>query len=204
MLKSSAELYPYRRMVKPASRLGWRMPFCAALAATILSVPLILNINGTDVLYLFLIAPILFIVGVCTFIYAAIRKKLQVALVATTFWAAFAFLFIYSVPLHILAKWLLGSREYKNAVLAQPASNNGDLKHREWDRWGWGGQDTSVFLVFDPMDSLCEAAKSHCGGQLNAIPWVSLVRRMEAHWYIVFFDGYVDESSWQRCKSSRK
>jgi hypothetical protein len=30
----------------------------------------------------------------------------------------------------------------------------------EWDGWGWGGQDFSVFLVFDPADSLSGPAKS--------------------------------------------
>ena len=165
------------------------MPFCAALAAIVLSVPLIVNINGNDALYLFVIAPSLFIIGVGALIYAAIRKKLQVALVVMVFWASFALLFIYSVPIHILTRWLLWSHEYKNEVLAQPASNNGDLKHLEWDGWGWGGQDTSVFLVFDPMDSLSEPAKNRRGGHLNGMPCeVSLVRRMEAHWYIVFFN----------------
>jgi hypothetical protein len=197
------QLYHYPMMIaNPASRLGWRMPFCAVLAAIVLCVPLTVDINGMDALYLFVIAPSLFIIGVCALIYAAVRKKLQVALMVTTFWAAFTVLFIYSVPVHIVAKWLLWSHKYKNEVLAQPLSTNGDLKHLEWDGWGWGGQDISVFLVFDPMDSLREAAKNTRGGRFNGIPCeVSLVRRMEAHWYILFFNYYVDQSSWERCDS---
>ena len=86
-------------------------------------------------------------------------------------------------------------------VLAQPASVNGSLKHIEWDGWGWGGQDFSVFLVFDPADSLSGPARSRQSGKLNGIPCeVSDVRRMDAHWYIVFFDGYVDQSSWDSCQ----
>jgi hypothetical protein len=39
----------------------------------------------------------------------------------------------------------------KRKVLAQPASANGEFRHVEWDGWGWAGQDTTVYLVFDPM-----------------------------------------------------
>lgn len=96
---------------------------------------------------------------------------------------------------------VLWSGRYKDKVLAQPASINGGLKHIEWDGWGWGGQDFSVFLVFDPPDSLSGPAKSRQSGKRNGIPCeVSSVRRMDSHWYIVFFDGYVDQSSWDSCK----
>ena len=57
-------------------------------------------------------------------------------------------------------KWLLYRHGYKAEVLAQP-SKNGELNHIEWDGWGWAGQDTTVYLVFDPTDSLSAAAKSN-------------------------------------------
>jgi len=182
------------------SRLGWRMPFCGALAAVLLFVPLIVSISGTLVFYVFAIAPSLIVTGVCVLIYAAVRKKLQIALMVTIFWVASALLFSCSIPIHIVTKWLLWSREYKNEVLAEPAPKSGDLKHIEWDGWGWGAQDISVFLVFDPEDSLSGPAKNRQSGKLGGIPCqVSFVQRMDSHWYLVFFDFYVDQSSWDRC-----
>jgi hypothetical protein len=71
------------------------------------------------------------------------------------------------------------------------------LKHIEWDGWGWVGQDFSVFLVFDPTDSLSGPAQNHQSGKLNGIPFeVSDVRRLDSHWYLIIFDFHVDQGSW--------
>jgi hypothetical protein len=94
------------------------------------------------------------------------------------------------------ARWLVRSNHYKAEVLAQPETTNGNLKHVEWDGWGWGGQDTTVYLVFDPTDSLSQAARSHQAGKYNGIPCEAfLVRRLESHWYTVQF--YTNQD-WQR------
>jgi hypothetical protein len=86
------------------------------------------------------------------------------------------------------AKWLLRSHDYKAEVLAQPGTTNGELKHVGWDGWGWGGQDTVIYLVFDPTDSLSQAASSHQPGKYSGIPCeVFLVRRLESQWYTVWF-----------------
>jgi hypothetical protein len=85
------------------------------------------------------------------------------------------------------SRWLAKSQDYKSEVLAQPAAI-GELKHIEWDGWGWAGQDTTVYLVFDPTDSLSAAAKSQRPGKFSSLPCeVFLVRRMEDHWYTVQF-----------------
>src|SRR4051794_33808378 len=68
------------------------------------------------------------------------------------------------------ARWLIWSRGYQSAVLAQPDSTNGYLKHLEWDYWGWSGQETEVYVVFDPTDSLFQAASSHQPGKYRGIP----------------------------------
>lgn len=82
-------------------------------------------------------------------------------------------------------RWRGWSRDYKARVLAQPASAGG-LKHTEWDGWGWGGQDTTVYLVFDPSDSLSAAASSRKEGKYDSIPCeVYRIRRLESHWYTV-------------------
>jgi hypothetical protein len=95
------------------------------------------------------------------------------------------------------ARWLVWSRGYKSEVLAQSAPANGELKHIEWDGWGWAGQDTTVFLVFDPTDSLSAAARSHQPGKFSGIPCeVFRVRRLESHWYTAQF--YTNEY-WDQC-----
>ena len=86
------------------------------------------------------------------------------------------------------ARWLVRSHRYKAEVLALPDSTNGELKHVDWDGWGWGGQDTTVYLVFDPTDSLSQAASTHQPGKYNGIPCeVFRVRWLEHHWYTVQF-----------------
>ena len=182
------------------SLLGWRMLKYAILAPILVLLPLLVSPNA-DALYLFVIMPGVLFIGICLLIYAGIRKKLPIALMVATFWAVSALLFAYNIQIRTYTRWFLWSSRYKNKVLAQPASLNGSLKHIEWDGWGWGGQDFSVFLVFDPADSLSGPAKSRQSGKLNGIPReVSSVRRMDSHWYIVFFDQYVDQSSWDSCK----
>ena len=176
--------------------LGWRTLGYAALAPVLVLLPLLISPN-TDALYLFVVMPGVFLIGICLLIYAAIRKKLPIVLMVATFWAVSVLLFVYNFQIRTFTRWSLWSGRYKNKVLAQPASVNGSLRHIEWDGWGWGGQDFSVFLVFDPADSLSGPARSHQPGKLNGIPCeFSDVRRMDSQWYIVFFHGYVDQSSW--------
>ena len=93
---------------------------------------------------------------------------------------------IYSI--RTAAKWLMWSRRYKNEVLAQSGRKAGELKHMEWDGWGWAGQDTTVYLVFDPTDSLSAAATSHAAGKFAGIPCeAAQVHQLESHWYSVQF-----------------
>jgi hypothetical protein len=58
------------------------------------------------------------------------------------------------------ARWFARSHRYKAEVLAQP-SVNGQLKHVDWDgRGGVAVGDWTVYLVFDPTDSLSVASCS--------------------------------------------
>jgi hypothetical protein len=126
------------------------------------------------------------------------RKRIVVAVGLTLF---LVFVLAASVALHPMfgylspinrARWLVWSRSYKAEVLRQPNSANEELKHTEWDGWGWAGMDTTVYLVFDPTDLLSRAATSHQPGKYNGLPCeVFLVRRLERHWYTVQF--YTDE-----------
>lgn len=93
-------------------------------------------------------------------------------------------------------KWWVRSQRYKAEVLAQPPTV-GELKHIEWDGWGWAGQDTTVYLVFDPNDSLLTAARNHAHGKFKGIPCeVAGVSQLDTHWYAVQF--YTNEFWGQR------
>jgi len=95
------------------------------------------------------------------------------------------------------AKWLLRSGKYKREVLAQPTGPTRDLKHIEWDGWGWGGNDTTVYLVFDSENALAHAAKIGSASKYPGIPCeVYRVRRLESQWYTVQF---YTESDWNNC-----
>src|SRR4051812_46503925 len=80
-------------------------------------------------------------------------------------------------------RWLASSHRYKAEVMAQPAPPDGELRHIQWDGWGWGGQTTTVYLVFDPTDSLSAAASSRSSGKFKGMPCeVVGVHRLETHW----------------------
>src|SRR5206468_9766209 len=95
-------------------------------------------------------------------------------------------------------RWLLWSHRFKAEVLAQPAPIHGELRHVEWEATGFAGvANNTVYLVFDPTDSLAVAAKNHSPGKFSGMPCeVTRVLRLESHWYSVAF--YTDEEWGQR------
>jgi hypothetical protein len=193
-----------------ARRLGWGLPLYTAIVEFAIFVPIAFSNPDTSFfLNIFVMAPILLLVSltlIVLLIRAAVgygrRQFLPVLAALDILWAIPASLFFYDrehpVALRETARWFAWSHEYKDEVLAQPTSSSGDLKHIEWDGWGFPGPgDTTVFLVFDPTDSLSTAAKSHQSGKFNGIPCkVFLVRRLESHWYDVLF--FTDET-WDQC-----
>ena len=163
-------------------------PYLYSICAAIFVFIPLLIVSTLDVLYLFIIVPVLLIIGLCVLIYAAVRRNLRIAVAVAVFWTTSALLFIYPSEVRSPIKWLLRSSEYKKQVLVQPNPPNGDFKHIEWDGWGWGGENTTIYLVFDPTDSLVAAVKSHQPGKFSGIPCkVPWVRRMQSHWYTVKF-----------------
>jgi hypothetical protein len=96
-----------------------------------------------------------------------------------------------SYTIRTAVRWAERSERYKSEVLALPKVT-GELKHIEWDGWGWAGQDTTVYLVFDPADSLSNAARNQQAGKFDGIPCeVPVVKQLEKNWYLVQF--YTDE-----------
>jgi hypothetical protein len=110
------------------------------------------------------------------------------------------FLYLYErrhpAAIRETAKWIVSSDKYK-AEVAEKASANGELRHIEWDFSGPSFASTTVYLVFDPSDSLIATAKSHQPGKFGGLPCkVYEVRRLESRWYaVVFYQG----QDWDQC-----
>ncbi len=188
-----------------ASRLRWRLPYYAAIVAFVIYAPIAMC--GEDAFILvsvFVVAPILFIISavlIIAMIRASLRDRppqiLPVLAMLIIIWAIPMSLFLYerSHPFELrdTVRWLAHSRKYKSEVLAQPTTAKGDLKHIDWDGSGFGGvANNTVFLVFDPEDSLSTASKSRQPRKINGVACeVRSVRRLESHWYAVLF--YTDE-----------
>lgn len=87
--------------------------------------------------------------------------------------------------------WLLGSGQYKRAVLSSPHSPD-QLLHTEWSGDGWGGApvgDWMGYVVYDPSDSLPRTNKNEPSRRINGVPCdVVAVRRLEKSWYSVVTD----------------
>jgi hypothetical protein len=202
--RCSANHYEDTRMAEKtadASPFNWGLPLRAALVAFVVSISIAVCQADTALfLHLFFVA-ILIVFSVALLVYTVFakghRKRLAVLSTLATVWvvSASVTLFAYRVHIRTTARWLVWSHNYKDRVLAQQASANGEFRHVEWD--GWGGQDTTVYLVFDPRDSLSSAASVHQSGKFEGIPCeVPEVSRLESHWYAVVF--YTNQD-WDRC-----
>jgi hypothetical protein len=96
-----------------------------------------------------------------------------------------------SSTIRTAVRWPVRAERYKSEVLAQPRVT-GEFKHVEWDGWGWASQDTTVYLIFDPTDSLSTPARNQQPGKFDGIPCeVFVVKELERNWYLVQF--YTDE-----------
>ncbi len=104
-------------------------------------------------------------------------------------------MFPYPAPINY-ARWLIWSRSYKAEVLAGSDPANGELRHIEWDGWGWAGMDTTVYLVFDPTNSLSRATGPSPGKHAGIPCEIDRVKRLEDKWYTVQF--YTDYD-WKAC-----
>jgi hypothetical protein len=179
-----------------ANRFNWRLPLYAAVGAVIVFLPFVIYAYDIgELLYLLIAVPIVSLVLLIVFVVK--KRRLAVLAMLVVYWAVTLVLVRNSLDLRSTVRWLLWSRNYKAAVLAQPESPNGELRHIEWDGWGWGGNDTTVYLVYDPADSLSATANSHSSGKFSGLPCeVPRVRRLENHWYTVLF--YTD-TTWGQC-----
>ena len=189
-----------------AKGFSWRASLLAALAAILLyALFYVYPADSSLVLYPIIVAPLLIVASIASLIYAAVkrnRRRLFVLLQAlSVFWVISASLFVYEFrhefEIRDAARWLVSSARFKREVLAQHTATNGELKSIDWDGWGMFSQDTEIYLVFDPSDSLAGPARSHSSGRFGGLPCkVQSVRRLEDHWYSVVF--YTSET-WGNC-----
>jgi hypothetical protein len=174
---------------------NWLLPLYTALATFV--VCLLDALAESDGILYFLLAVLVSVLLFIFLLSAAVARKRRLCLSILSVLMVYSFLSLALLKGHYVirntARWSLWSRQYKAEVLAQSAPPNGELKHIEWDGWGFpGAGDTTVYLVFDPTDNLAAAAKSHHPGKFDGIPCtVPLVSRMQSRWYAALF--YTDQ-----------
>ena len=193
---------------EPVAQSRWRARLFTALSGLVFFVGIeICPADVTFLLYIFTVA-ILLLSSIVLLVGAAIgkncRRYLQQLSILTIFWVVAVGVFIfgrmYPFAIRSEARWLAGPGDYKAVVLAQPSPPNNELKRIEWDGSGFAGvANNTVYLAFDPTDTLSTAAKwGHRPGTFNGIPCeVWRVYRLESHWYAVLF--YTDQT-WDQCK----
>jgi len=183
-------------------RLNWRLPLFVVVGASIALLSMMVYSPYGDLLYRLVIGPL---ICLGLLLAAIIRKKprqrLSILLALVAFLASSAALLKNEGTLRPSIRWQLWSHQYKAELLAQPTPAKSELKHVEWDGWGFVPSGNNVvYLVFDPTDSLAYAAKTRAPGRFNGLPCeVPLVRRLERQWYSVRF--YTDEE-WGQCSYS--
>jgi hypothetical protein len=178
---------------------SWWLPMYGAAGAIILALPQL--IFGNDVGSFLLTIVLAALIGLILLVVAfrkARRHGLAVLAMMCVFLALAWSLNRSSEYLRTTIRWLVHSQSYKTQISSQPIPSDGSLKHIEWDGWGFAGAgDTTVYLVFDPNDSLAPAAKSQSLGKFSGLPCeVYRVRRLESEWYTVQF--YTD-TDWNYC-----
>ena len=195
-------------MIEPtiyAPRSLWRLPLYATIIEVVVFVPLAtLHPDVSLVLDIFVVATLLVIISTVLIVWMIGEARQIPPILATLaiLWVIPVSLFFYNrdhpFELHESVRWLVSSHQYKSQVLAQPASTDGELKHIEWDAAGFAGvANDTVFLVFDPANSLSGAAERRQPGKIGGIPCqFRFVQRLESQWYAVLF--YTDQS-WNQC-----
>jgi hypothetical protein len=166
-------------------RPNWVGLFCFAVAGLLVFIPLqLLESDEASLVFAFVaLVATLILIGLVI----ASRSFVGVAIVAAYIVAALTLVVNGAYPLRENVRWVVFASQAKANVLASHP-RQGQLPHAVWDAWGWAGMDTSVYLVFDPDDSLLAASRLKSPGKPPGIPCaVYGVHHMEPHWYSVHF-----------------
>jgi hypothetical protein len=179
-------------------RFNWRLPLCGVLGGAFVDLPLLIFGNSIVAFSASVVLGAVITSIVVVSFFRTVRLQTVAAFsMAVAFGASSWLLFLGSDGIRTAGRWLFQSGKYKAEIAAQPDPANGELKHVEWDVWGFAGAETEAYLVFDPDDSLRAAAERHSPGKYDGIPCkVPDVRRLEDRWYVVRF--YTD-TDWNHC-----
>src|ERR1035441_3128412 len=126
-------------------RFNWWLSFYSAVGALLLFVPVILYGGDVDFLFILFAVPvsIIFLVAALALSIRKLKlRSLAVLSMVVVYWVVSWGLLKDSRELHSAVQWHLRSKDYKAKVLAQPVTANAELKHIEWDFWGFAGSDT--------------------------------------------------------------
>lgn len=185
----------------PESKLRQIFPpwvwFVAALAAFAVFVPVAVFGSAFALLvYLYLFLPLGLSIALIVGLVIAKRHALSILVATVVFCGVTWLLFQNADAVKNSARWHLYGQSYQRRVLAEP-QHAGELKHVQWDGWGLANSQTTVYLVYDPSNSLAEAARIKASGKFAGIPCpVPSVRQLASRWYSVEF--YTGES-WNAC-----
>jgi hypothetical protein len=163
-----------------------RLTGCVVASSTLISLSMVFEDHDSGALLSFGIAVVSTALLFAFSIARKGRQRLVARRVATAYLVAGILLLLNYSLCRDHSRWLFLSGGYKAQVLAQP--DNGQLKHVEWDGWGFAGvADTTAFLVFDPTDSLSETSGAPPIRARGLPCEVARVRRLEHQWYAVLF-----------------
>ena len=199
-------VFRFRTRPAPRDRFIWWLPLAAVITAGGVLLSLMISNGNDSVLFIVLIGPIVCFVGLLSLLVAGILKRprlcVSLLLALVGFVAISWSLERNEETLRPFIRWHLWSRQYKTELITQPNPTDGNLKHMEWDAWGFVPSGFNVtYLVFDPSDSLATATNAKVPGRFGGIPCVvPRVFRLEKQWYGVRF--YTDED-WRNCPSAR-
>jgi len=179
-------------------RFAWWFSLCVLGCGVLVLFPLTVSSSDLSVaLYALATVPIIcFFLLILSYKY---RGKQRVAALST--FAAFliytAALFTHFIDTRDAVRWFVHGRALKDEVLAQSVLTPASLRHVEWEGWGFAGNDTTVYLVFDPTDTLATGANLRESGKFGHLPCeVFRIRRREKGWYTVQFYTNTD---WDYC-----
>ncbi len=176
-------------------RFTGRGAYFAAFGVIVVVLPLGL-VSVAGVISYFLLASIIGLALLVGVIFSK-GRRLAVLLILLAFCAvSFGLVKDYDA-VRPTVRWFLWSGTFKARVLAQRDRGDGEWKHLEWDGWGFAGAgNTTVYVVFDPHNSLAAAAENGSPGVVFTPDPVLVprVRRLEESWYSVVF---YTETDWR-------
>lgn len=182
--------------------MGWRSTAIGTAAAILLLLSVCLLPDDLTPYYLFLVVPCLATSAAVLLPLLAFRRTRRFS--AGLLLAAAVFLCVSAVGLRFQRtlrpelRWALFSHKFKKEVLSQPVERSDELRHVEWDAWGWGPVgDFTAYVVFDPDDSL--QSKAHLTN-IRGIPGDVLdVDRLGPRWYSVTLLG---DDPWRQSRKT--